>query len=270
MSLGRELRQGAGRFNRRLQQAVLETEWVPGVLARAFGAAHGRLMTAAYALPIRSMRVEPRHWLARLLRPGDVMLDVGASHGLTATIASRRVGPRGHVHAFEPQVRVHAELERKRRRFGWSNVSSLRTLVGPKSGEAVLFEHPYESEISSLSAGWNRGVGTESRHAMLSLDDWAERTGPERVDLIKIDVEGAELGVIQGARRLLSRHRPALLIEINNRPRRPELFGYTIDDLLAELRELGYEQFFSLRPEGLHAFERESELELPDRDMLAR
>jgi len=270
MSLGRVLRHGAGRANRRLQQVVLEGEWVPGALARAFGAAHVRLMTAAYALPLGSMRVEPRHWLARLLRPGDVVLDVGASYGVTAAIASYRVGPRGHVYAFEPQARVHAELERKGQRFGWSNVTSLRTLVGPKSGEAVLFEHPRNSEVSSLSAGWHRGVGSETRHAMLSLDDWEERTGPERVDLIKIDVEGAELGVIEGARRLLSRHRPALLIEITQRPRRPELFGYTIDDVLAELRRLGYQQFVSLRPEGLHAFERESELERRDRDMLVR
>lgn len=269
MSFSTEIRRQAGALNRSLQDAVLRARWLPAPWARAFGAVHGRLMESAYALPVAQMRVDPRHLLTRLLRPGDVMIDVGASTGLTAEIASRRVGPAGHVFAFEPQESARAELEAKRQRYGWTNVRIYGSLVGRASGDAVLYQHPSNSEISSLSPGWNRVECHGVSHPMVSLDDWARANQLERVDLIKVDVEGAEMDVIRGGRALLDEHRPTLLLEINNRARRRKLFGYGVDDLLLELRAIGYESFACLRPGGPHRFLKEAELSESDRDMLA-
>lgn len=152
---------------------------------------------------------------------------------------------------------------------GWDNVVPVQCLVGETVGDRVLYEPPSNSQIFSLSAMWNQRAGTGVTYLMTTLDTRAAGIGLERADLIKLDVEVAELQVIWGGTDFLRRSRPTLLLEINNRTRRKRLFGYSIDDLLSELRALGYEAFYALRPRGLALFQKEAQLLDSDRDMLA-
>jgi FkbM family methyltransferase len=179
------------------------------------------------------------------------------------------VAPRGHVYAFEPQRAVFQKLVRKKERFGWDNVVPVQCLIGEMVGERVLYEHPIKSRLSSLSAMWSRGVGTAVTYPMTTLDAWTAANALERADVVKVDVEGAELQVIRGGTRFLRRSQPALILEINARTRRKQLLGYSIDDLLSELRALGYGTFYALRPQGLVPFQQEAQLLGSDLDMLA-
>ncbi|HUP19309.1 MAG TPA: FkbM family methyltransferase [Gemmatimonadota bacterium] len=157
---------------------------------------------------------------------GEVVYDVGAHVGYFTAIASLRVGPAGRVVAFEPRpvnlglLRRHVEANRL------ENVTVVDAGVGRESGEAHFEE------------GTGSGTGKISRTGRLTvrvvrLDDVVGQEGFPPPDFIKIDVEGGELDVLEGARHLLERGRPRLLVGIHGPEMRREC--------TALLEELGYE-----------------------------
>lgn len=141
-----------------------------------------------------------------LLGPGDVYFDVGANFGQFALMAGRRVGEAGQVHAFEPsgemvrQARANVELN------GLDHVVVNHVAVSDRPGTLALKVcAPGQESFNSLGTpmrGADQVAATETVRA-ITLDDYAAEHGIERVDLIKIDVEGAELAVVRGAARLL-------------------------------------------------------------------
>jgi FkbM family methyltransferase len=173
--------------------------------------------------------------LARLLRPDDVTLDVGAHIG-AMTLAAAVLAPRGGVHAFEP-VRVSAALARENAsRNGLGNVHVHRLAVDEREGSARVHLNPAAAGGSFVSE--RSALGPTETVPATSLDAWVEAAGLERVDLVKVDAEGSELGVLRGARGVLGRFRPAVVVECNPvtlarfRGERPAA-------LLAELRRYG-------------------------------
>ena len=198
-------------------------------------------------------------------------IDVGASYGITALVATVAVGRHGVVYAFEPQSDAFQRLVHIKGRFGWDNVHPIQSLVGDRTGECVLYEYENNSRLSSISPTWKKkGRKRPVTYPTTTLDDWTSNNNVLAADMVKIDVEGAELQVIQGAKRFLARAKPILLVEINNRPRRKKYLGYEVDDLLAELRTLGYDDFYALRPTGLAPFYQEEDLLDSDLDMLVK
>ena len=148
----------------------------------------------------------------RLLRPGDVMVDIGANLGLVTLLASARVGATGHVHAFEPQPRLlewlHASLQLNGRR----NVTVHGVALGEREGRQTL-EIPLH----------NRGAASLQRHAVgdqsievpvCTLSACLKTENARSVRLVKLDVEGYEGQVLQGAEPLLQSTPPdAVLFE---------------------------------------------------------
>jgi FkbM family methyltransferase len=139
------------------------------------------------------------------VRPGSVALDVGAHIGTHTLTMSRLVGPSGRVYAFEPVQKTYRELRRNLELNGVTNVVPLRYAVG--KGPPSMIEmnpiHPGEEGGTSVGHGGDR---VELR----SLDSF----GFEQVSLIKIDVEGFELPVLDGAEETIRRNRPVLIVEI--------------------------------------------------------
>lgn len=254
------------RASRRMVEYVATAPGLPDAVRRVFGGAYEWILFTYWRYVRITKPKSPNHYIARILRKGDVHIDVGASFGGTTSVARVAVGNGGHVYAFEPQAQVFDLLTHKKHSFGWTNVTLTQAVVGDKDGECVFYEDT-TTRMSSLSADWAGGI--PCHYSGLSLDSWAERTGIKNVNLVKVDVEGAELLVVRGARNLLRQTKPSLLLEINNRSERQNQYGYTIDDLIAELRSLGYAGFYALRERGLHRIEGESELIGSDRDMLA-
>ena len=167
-----------------------------------------------------------------LLRPGAVFLDVGAAFGQYTLLASRAVGDTGRVYAFEPDPVSFGLLcgNVKRNRLG--NVTTAQIALGDAAGALDLYiGSPDNLGTTSLSRPYNH-TGQTVRVDVVPLDQCLER-----VDLIKIDVEGAESLVIRGAEKVLAT-RPTLVIEFEetNQAR----FGSSCAELARMLRTMGY------------------------------
>lgn len=182
------------------------------------------------------------HWVREILGRGDTFFDVGAHTGWVSLVASRRVGPSGRVVAFEPSpsfasmIRYHGRINR---------VPALviePSAVADSCAAADLFSHNQgigSINFSSKSARTDES-SAEAQPPKISvpvrnLDDYcaARHYSPS---LIKIDVEGAEFRILQGALRLLASCRPALIVAAHPRP----MTDGRPDDLFRLLHDRGY------------------------------
>lgn len=149
------------------------------------------------------------------LKPGEVVLDLGAYSGLTAIAFSKAVGPSGRVISVEPDAGNHAaaiaNIDLHRRINGLSNITLLRAAAGGTCG-TLLFSSEGAMGSSAVDiVGRDRGEVVEV--AQLTVADILQRCAVERVDFVKMDIEGAEAAVLDGARPVLRRCRPRLIIE---------------------------------------------------------
>ena len=163
--------------------------------------------------------------LTRLAQPGMVACDVGSHLGYFALVLARLVGHSGRVYAFEPLPRHVKLLRSTLARNRLAQVTVVAQAVGGQTGLAALEEWANDAmnRVVPSATGW--GMRTIPV-PLTTLDDWATRTeGLDRLDLIKLDVEGQELAALQGAAGLLRRYRPAIVCELHRRedvPYRPE------------------------------------------------
>jgi FkbM family methyltransferase len=143
--------------------------------------------------------------LQRLLRRGDCFLDVGAHVGFYSLLASRIVGRTGRVVAFEPLPRNLHFLERHLRLNGIRNVSVFEAAVSDTVGILDFAE----GEDSSSGRLDQRGT---LRVETITLDSLWQKKAIPSPRVIKIDVEGAEAAVLNGASALLTAVRPVILL----------------------------------------------------------
>jgi FkbM family methyltransferase len=161
----------------------------------------------------RSFEPVAARTLRRLLRPGDIALDVGANVGFYTLLFATCVGPSGSVHAFEP---VNGDLlEANVALSGLENVVVSRTAAGAAPG-SVLIGRRAGAEGSS-SGAWRRGPSLDALQVeQVALDDYVDAHVPGPIRLVKIDVEGMEADVIAGMSRTLAAGRvDALLVEVS-------------------------------------------------------
>lgn len=151
---------------------------------------------------------------ARALRPGDVVYDVGAHIGYLTLVFLQCVGPNGRVHAFEPSATAFAYLQRSVSPA--DPVELLRQAVGSREGSTVFAECEPLNYSSVDGYGTPLGRGRTVRHypvEVVTLDAYHARTGGPPPRFVKIDVEGYEVEVFRGMRRLLAEAQPILLFE---------------------------------------------------------
>lgn len=185
-----------------------------------------------------------------LIGPGDTVLDVGANIGLWAMGAARRAGPTGVVHAVEPVPENYARLVSNLKLNDLGRVHAAPIAFSNRCGRVTMFRPRYGNS-GHPSLGCRDGVDEPFQIDATTLDQYCELADIEKVDFIKIDVEGAELLVLEGAPRVLSSNEaPAILFEVNE-DTAAKLKASTADAKKL-LRSTGYELF---RLEGgmLHA-----------------
>ena len=150
------------------------------------------------------------------LAPGAVAIDVGANLGEWTIPFARAVGTAGHVLAAEPAPRAAAALEATLGANALHQAQVIRCAVGDHDGFAefampVVSSARIDTGTAQIGAA---GPGCEALSvALRSLDSLAAECSLDRVDLIKIDVEGHERRVLEGAEATLHRYRPTLVIE---------------------------------------------------------
>ena len=151
-----------------------------------------------------------RRLLTTILSAGDVVVDAGANIGIYSEFLARRVGPTGVVNSFEPSPKNFERLQCATRKL--SNVRVCQAGVGERSGRSTLYlsnklnvdHRTYMTEGDSRS-----GVPID----IVALDDYFEPG--QRVDLIKMDIQGYELHALRGANRVLADNSAAkLLLEL--------------------------------------------------------
>jgi FkbM family methyltransferase len=152
---------------------------------------------------------------------GDTFIDVGGNAGIVSLAAASWVGPEGRVHAFEPSTREYTRLLDTVARNRLHQVAAHHVALGARREIGALHvASPPHAGLNTFGRRFSYGdisaQGTEDV-AVRTLDDVAAEGTFGKVAAIKIDVEGMELDVLQGARALLARDHPALVIEVNDR-----------------------------------------------------
>jgi len=143
-----------------------------------------------------------------LLRPGMRVFDVGANAGFYTLAAARRIGSAGHVWAFEPYAENARNLLRHVELNALDNVTVVQAAVAARA------------EITGFLIAKNNSMGSIGGQSIylvptLSIDEFCRQQGVDAPHLMKIDVEGAELQVLEGARAILAQHRTVVLLSLH-------------------------------------------------------
>ena len=208
----------------RKARELLKLLFAPVLLRVRSGPLRGKRWIASSGSAFVTGRYEPEKTaaIARTVRPGDV----GAHVGYFTLLMSDVVGDAGRVVAFEPRPINHRFLLRHVAVNAASNVEVLACCVGERTGPARL----------ETRTGTGTGHVSETGDVaadMVSIDELVASGRLPPPTFLKIDVEGGELGVLRGARRVLADHRPRMVLATHS----PELESHC----RAYLADLGYE-----------------------------
>jgi FkbM family methyltransferase len=189
--------------------------------------------------------------LKRLIKPGNTVFDIGANIGYFGLLFAKWMRGAGTVHAFEPFPQTARRFERnldlnpelramvRLNRIALSDFAGTIAMSVPDEGH---------SGCNHLNAD-----GSEMNNVM-TLDAYVQREELTRIDFIKIDVEGSEVALLQGAEVTLSRFHPVLMIEVN--PTALRRFGKTATELIGALTRLGYKMSYATRTGKLKRLKR--------------
>jgi FkbM family methyltransferase len=223
------------------------------VYMKVFDAMYGKKDTvvqfrgAQFVMPTKDITLTPsvmsgvfeRHELdifERACSAGATIVDVGANIGLYSVLAAQRVGTSGIVYAFEPVSENIALLRQNLELNGVADrVAVQEVAVGEADGELEIFLS--DRQIGTHSAAKasaekaSAGKGASVKVPMRSVDAFVASSGISRIDVVKVDVEGYDGQVLQGALQTLRRHKPVLFIEYS--PALLEACGQNPDEFVA-------------------------------------
>jgi FkbM family methyltransferase len=190
-------------------------------------------------------RYEPNEFcvLRQLLKPGMTFVDAGANMGLYSVFAARRVSPGGTVVAIEPSGREFEILQKNVKLNALTNVRMRRKALSDRASELELSVAPQgRSGHNTLGAfGYDTPLDHRERVQAEKLDDLVHSEGLVRVDVIKMDIEGAEMAALRGAAETLGQFKPVLLIELSDRSLQHQ--ETSSREVLAMLEQKGYRIF---------------------------
>lgn len=177
-----------------------------------------------------------------VLRPGDVVLDVGAQRGWFSLLSSVLVGKTGQVHAFEASPSIHLKLCKNLQLNQVHNVTANQLAIWSSPGEIGFQEANAIEAAGDRSLSNNSGLGRVSTGSDTTkvtadtIDRYVEAHRLTQVRLIKLDIEGAEYMALQGAARTLLDLRPIIALELARAPAFAEGTAGNTCTLLKEAR----------------------------------
>lgn len=179
-------------------------------------------------------------FLHKFLSAEMVFLDIGANLGEYTLFAAKRTS-KGKVLAFEPLPRMYSQLQEN------VDLNQFRNVVISKYGLAettgVLPIHEIENVHEGLSTFYpgDRKIKEKIEVPLKSFDQELKTFGVNRIDFMKLDIEGGELGALRGARNAISRFRPVVMVEINEPTY--QAAGYSSLDVYQFFESLNYRPF---------------------------
>lgn len=175
----------------------------------------------------------------QVVMPGDVVVDIGANIGYFTLLASRLVGEQGRVYAFEPAPENFALLSKSLTANGSRNVRAFQKAVSNNRGSAKLLlgEENWGSHRIVESAAEGQLVEVE----ITSLDEFFGN-GHQKLDVVKMDAEGSEARILQGASRVLKTN-PDLVLFLELNPKLLKAAGHCPNDHLRMLIDQGFAMY---------------------------
>lgn len=167
-----------------------------------------------YAMGINELPVQ--NALVKWVKKGDIIYDIGANIGFFTMIAARLVGNSGHVYAFEPIKENVAHINLNIKLNNFENVTVIEKAVSnaKSEGKIHITEHPGGHTLSTVGVPHNtvKTVPVD----LIRIDGliFEKKISPPNV--IKIDVEGAELDALYGMRKTIDQYRPIIIYEIDD------------------------------------------------------
>ncbi|HEX7724159.1 MAG TPA: FkbM family methyltransferase [Candidatus Paceibacterota bacterium] len=173
-----------------------------------------------------------------ILRPGMNVVDIGANIGYYTVVAASRVGPTGNVFSYEPDTDNAAFLNESIKRNSFMNVSVFKTALSNEKGTRQLFSGGDNKGLFSFAD--NRGTSKSVSIITDTLDNSLAALGWPRIDVIKMDIEGAEPLALQGMKETLKRN-PHMSIFCECYPRAIARIGSSAVEYLHTLSAAGFE-----------------------------
>lgn len=183
---------------------------------------------------------QTRFW-TKFLNPGMVVFDVGANIGYYSLMAAKRVGKSGLVYSFEPVTETFRKLTINIQLNQFENIKVIKSALSDISGSFEIFTADEENTGTSSFSQHVHFSGVRETVTTITGDEFINTEKPERLDLVKIDVEGAEMKVLAGMMNTLKKFKPVLLVEINKALL--ENSGTSPSEIYQSLRGIGYEPY---------------------------
>lgn len=199
-----------------LQRGELRVLGGPAHGARLSGAHFAHWGAQAWSVLTGTHEPMVHEALRRTLGPGGVFIDVGCNLGYTSLLAAGIVGPEGRVVALDAQRECAEATCTNARLNDLFQVEVLHCAAAARSGvaqEVIVTQDPLWTRLASV--GEHPLEVRRERVPATSVDDLVARLGLQRVDVVKIDVEGAELDVVAGMQDVLAAHRPYVVAEMH-------------------------------------------------------
>ncbi|MBX3357725.1 MAG: FkbM family methyltransferase [Phycisphaeraceae bacterium] len=202
----------------RLIARAKRMSWSVRTLTIRSGPAAGlRFRQPGSHIDFSSGRVEPavQAQFQHLLRPGDVVYDIGSNYGFLAILAARCVGPGGKVIAFEPVPANAGHIRHNAAINAMPNIRVIQAAAASQPGhlDLILAHHPGGAVLSSAQAPPD--ASGRLRVETVTIDDLVANSQVPPPSLVKVDVEGAEFEVLAGMEQTLARHAPRLIVEFD-------------------------------------------------------
>lgn len=179
-------------------------------------------------------------YLQRFLKPDMVFLDVGANQGEYTLFAAKRL-TKGAVIAFEPVDEIYEQLHRNIALNHFINIKTLKLGLSDSVGVLPIYEMQATGAnhegLATLFQSELRGKVIQQIQ-LDTLDNLALQLNLQRIDFIKVDIEGAELSMLKGARETISRFRPQVMVEMNDDTFKAA--GYSKTQVIEFFDQLGY------------------------------
>ena len=200
-----------------------------------------KFLYRAYKYRFRDDKAELRY-IINSIKPGQLVLDIGCHKGGYLHWMRKAIGSQGEVIAFEPQPILHSYVDMAIKAFEYQNVQLHHAGVSSENGDLELYI-PKAEGLTSPGATFEKRKNTDKGHfisvPVFQLTEFL-KDREKKVSFIKMDVEGHELEVFKGAKEILRKDAPRILVECENR----HLHGLTVFDVFKFLTDLGYKGYF--------------------------
>ena len=184
-------------------------------------------------------------FILNTVKEGDTFVDIGANIGWFAVQAAAKAGPKGRVIAIEPRAQTGSYLARSLKANGFSDNTEVHHCAA--GTEAGRFSITWDGKAGNPGGTWSlptKKMAQEYRSMGFRVEDVEVKTldsivADRKVDIIKIDIEGAEGLALRGAARTLAQSRPVILSEMNF-SLLPKISGFSAGEYLRWMMEQGY------------------------------